>query len=140
MGKEMVNCTHNQSVYSECLNMCACVCVCLVCMCVCGSQHSMANVWALDGSQHCVPHVNPLPGFHGNSGTVAQGGQRKPDTQHNSAHTLEVTVSFTFKTLSLFPLHVYPSLTVFIHFHFLLLHFLLFMLSFLPLTLMLKIC
>lgn len=42
----------------------------------------MSNVWVLVDSSHwCVPHVNPLPGFHGNSGTVARSGQRKPGTQ-----------------------------------------------------------
>lgn len=31
--------------------------------------------------------VNPLPGFHGNSGTVARGGQREPDTHNPTRRT-----------------------------------------------------
>lgn len=51
-------------------------------VCVCGPHFGMSNVWVLVDSSHwCVPHVNPLPGFHGNSGTVARSGQRKPGTQ-----------------------------------------------------------
>ena len=72
-------------------NMYLCVCVYVyvcVCVCVCGPRLGMANVWALvDGLQQCVPRVNPLPGFHGNSGTLARGGQREPDT-HNNAKKL----------------------------------------------------
>lgn len=65
-----------------------------------GPQLSILNVKVLLMA-HCdaLPRVNPLLGFHGNSGTVARGGQRKPDTRKQlGALTLWIAAGWTLRS------------------------------------------